>query len=705
MRTRSYGVTAQDRSTQELARRLQALLRVQFGVVPHLVISHLHRRKLDPNRDIVEAAQGDKTAEQAWREYHGFIDRARKDVSAQWGQGLYLDLHGHGHPTNWVEIGYLLGASELSKSDSTLRSSGAALRSSIRTLSTRPGNDFARILRGANSLGSVLSKSGFRAVPSPRDPSPGALAYFQGGYSTKRHGSLLGGTIDGIQLEHPWSLRRDARTQAPYLNALVRAVDTQFASFRKLSPRPARRVMMRMSRTWLREGGDALDLRVERDYAGIAETFTLATDGSALPGRDFVAPSSVRCESNERVRIVSVRALADAASEGVESLRFRLGGGPEVGDSAVEALIHDAAGRPRLELALALDEIDAARNTTPDLGSKRRSVRLLPSAGRGPRPVADGRHAQALRFDGVDDALEVQAPRWNAGDDFSVAFWFRGRPRAASGYQYLMSFGAFSRPSSLHVWFAESTKTLRTSLAWNNDHAAIESLDAQVDVFDGAWHHYVLIARKQGLSEVWLDGRRAAASQYAGDRFAPVGRLLFGQRENFDRTRAFAGSLDEVRISSRALSRTEIAELFAWRAGSGRELGPGCGGLAGLPALRVFGSLDLGSPIDIEIQNAPAMSVAVLPLALSHLQWGALRLPLALDALGAPGCALRVSLDFPQVLIADARGDARLRWVPPFDKTLIGAQISHQALVVDRGANRLGFSFSNATRLSFGGMR
>lgn len=707
VRNRTYGVTNQDRRTQELARRLHRGLRDRFGRIPHLVISHLHRSKLDPNRSITEAAQGDKTAELAWTEYHGFIDQARVAVTSQWGSGQYFDLHGHGHPTNWVELGYVLPASDLDKSDSTLRTSRAVLRSSMRTLGSAPGVDFVTLLRGAKSLGDVLSKAGFRAVPSPRDPSPGALAYFRGGYSTRRHGSLLGGTIDGIQLEHPYSLRGDARTQAPYLKALVDGIDTQFKDFRKIDLARTRLLFLNSSKRWISEGGAAHTITVERSYADRAEDVDIEVSGSAQVGIDFtISPATLRFGIGQRSRTFQLRALADTKPEGLENIRLRLVGGPEVlASDNDEILIHDAAGRPKLELALPLDEVVSALGHSPDLSSKSRDAKLLPSVAGGPSIDASGKHLGAMRFDGVDDALEIRSLNWPELDDFSLSLWFRGVPRNQSGFQYLVSFGSFSRPNSLHVWFAESTKTLRTSLAYQNDIAATEPLDAQLDLLDGAWHHYVLVARRTGLSEVWVDGVRQAASYMGGDRFVSPGRLLLGQRETFDRTRAFGGSLDEVRLTSRAHSGSEVRALFTWQSGRRVDVGAGCPGSAGVPQLEARGSLDLGQELTFELARIPPRSVAAISLGISDQSWGALRLPATLGAFGAAGCAIRVSLDFPSGVLADANGRARSFLTPPLDPSLRGARIFTQALSIDAGANRLGMSFSNALELVFGGLR
>ena len=77
---------------------------------PHLVINHLHRKKLDANRDIGEAALGNAIAEEAFNEFHQCINEAKETIKADDcvdGTGLFLDIHGHGHPNNWAELGKL----------------------------------------------------------------------------------------------------------------------------------------------------------------------------------------------------------------------------------------------------------------------------------------------------------------------------------------------------------------------------------------------------------------------------------------------------------------------------------------------------------------------------------------------------------------------------------------------------------------------
>lgn len=222
---RTAGVTTADLNTGGLARAVRAAVLERTGAAPHLVLSHLHRRKLDPNRELPEAAGGNVFAEHAWREYHAFLDAARAAVEAEHGAGLLLDLHGHGHAVPRVELGYLLGAAELALDDATLDAPGYRDRSSIRALALSAPAPFPELLRGEASLGGLLEAGGVASVPAPAVPFPGSDPYLSGGYTTRRHGSRDGGTVSAIQLEHPYEGVRDTEAaRSAYAGVLAGAV-------------------------------------------------------------------------------------------------------------------------------------------------------------------------------------------------------------------------------------------------------------------------------------------------------------------------------------------------------------------------------------------------------------------------------------------------------------------------------------------------
>ncbi|KAF9922457.1 hypothetical protein FBU30_007411 [Linnemannia zychae] len=225
-------------------------------------------------------SEGDLHAEAAWREYHDLIDHVQKmalqkalastnyqqkheqdgnNVRQQShlkrpqepapGRGLLLDIHGHAHATNLIEVGYLLDGVTLNKGDDWLNAYADRLtnETSVRALAKRvvgslssaPESDnigpsnlshqyrqgipFSRFIRGGKneSLGGMLQAQGLNAVPSPDFKSPcQECIYFFGGYTIQRHGSRdqkvsdltsinSNETIamDAIQLELPKILR------------------------------------------------------------------------------------------------------------------------------------------------------------------------------------------------------------------------------------------------------------------------------------------------------------------------------------------------------------------------------------------------------------------------------------------------------------------------------------------------------------------
>ena len=94
--------------TEELVRAMQQRHFVRFGTYPHVIMNHLARRKLDANRPELEAACGSDAARIALGEWHAFIDSAEAAVVRASGRGWYMDIHGHGHAKQRLEIGYLL---------------------------------------------------------------------------------------------------------------------------------------------------------------------------------------------------------------------------------------------------------------------------------------------------------------------------------------------------------------------------------------------------------------------------------------------------------------------------------------------------------------------------------------------------------------------------------------------------------------------
>ncbi len=75
-----------------------------------MIINNLTRNRLNANLAQAEAAHGNTFAEQAWSEFHGYIEVAKTWVTQSCGKGHYFDFHTNGHADRWVEVAFALDA-------------------------------------------------------------------------------------------------------------------------------------------------------------------------------------------------------------------------------------------------------------------------------------------------------------------------------------------------------------------------------------------------------------------------------------------------------------------------------------------------------------------------------------------------------------------------------------------------------------------
>jgi len=196
---REQGTFAFDTNTQELARAIAEELQNRTGHWPHMIICRVNRRKIDCNREIGEGAAGNPLTEQAWREFQAFVDAAQAAVVKQRGRGLYIDLHGHSHAEQRLELGYLHSADQLALSDAELNAPPYPTDSSLRAIAARNAMPYAELIRGEKSFGALMEKRGFPTAPSPNNPHP-KEPFFRGGYNTARHGRDAA-PLAGFQIE------------------------------------------------------------------------------------------------------------------------------------------------------------------------------------------------------------------------------------------------------------------------------------------------------------------------------------------------------------------------------------------------------------------------------------------------------------------------------------------------------------------------
>lgn len=233
--------------------------------VPFLVINHLHRSKLDANREIGEAAQGDTIAGEAWNKFHTFINDAQLDLKDHFGtstvttstgqsktgvHALLFDMHGYagydwdssnGGPL--IQWGYRISDSSLEYCPLDTRSAYSI--GSLTHGRWLNGHSYECLVRGPGSLATrvsdLLDASGGltqdamcgHGTPSEEHPSPMELAnnpaycedmtganpdechYYSGGYDINVHermnwqdeNNLTGDHMNAVQAELPRCIR------------------------------------------------------------------------------------------------------------------------------------------------------------------------------------------------------------------------------------------------------------------------------------------------------------------------------------------------------------------------------------------------------------------------------------------------------------------------------------------------------------------
>ena len=129
--------------------------------------------------------------------------------------------------------------------------------------------------------------------------------------------------------------------------------------------------------------------------------------------------------------------------------------------------------------------------------------------------------------------------------------------------------------------------------------------------------------------------------------------------------------------------------------------GTGCKSSAGIPTMSVTGQPWIGDTLNIAIGQLPAAAPVLVSIGISKSNWGALKLPLSLGFLGAPGCNVQCNIELA-LPAANKQGVARLALPLPTNPFLGGASFYNQAFVRDPGANRLGYAVSNLGEATVG---
>src|SRR5699024_4571524 len=220
--------TVRDLNIDKLAFNIREELQEENGTQPSVVVARIARKKVDFNRSLDQATCGNETMNQTWKVYHAYIDSALSRAVKKYGYAIFIDLHGHGHKNQRLEIGYKPTKGKLKEMylDSS-KASEMASETSVANLLDIKDLKISSLLWGKNSFGTLMTQKGFAAVPSRDDPYPlKKESYFTGGYNTRRYTSNEYPNVFGWQIEANYKGVRDAEGRPKFAQAFAKAILT-----------------------------------------------------------------------------------------------------------------------------------------------------------------------------------------------------------------------------------------------------------------------------------------------------------------------------------------------------------------------------------------------------------------------------------------------------------------------------------------------
>ena len=229
-------VTVTDSKTIELVQEIEKAFLAKYKARPYIIISNISRKNVDQNRDIEEGTCGNKIMEKPWNQFHDYIDTAIVLATKKFGKVIYIDLHGHGHTKQRLELGYNLSADELRNLESNPKNNDkVASKSSVANLiASNKTENINRLLIGDNAFGTLITIEGFDAVPSKQDVAPlDGDKYFNGGYNTRRYTSSNYPNVFGWQIESNFKGVRDDAGRPAFAKAFADVMNNYFKIFIK----------------------------------------------------------------------------------------------------------------------------------------------------------------------------------------------------------------------------------------------------------------------------------------------------------------------------------------------------------------------------------------------------------------------------------------------------------------------------------------
>jgi hypothetical protein len=172
-----------------------------------------------------------------------------------------------------------------------------------------------------------------------------------------------------------------------------------------------------------------------------------------------------------------------------------------------------------------------------------------------------GKVGQALIFDGTDDRVDIPNASNFALSTFTISAWAR---KNGTNFDGIFSHNGLPSSGHYHLRFESGGSIYCLAGDDSNGYLVIVPVSGAI----AGWHHLVCTFNN-GILSAYADGvligTDNSGSYAAGvSGTTEIGRIVRGGGTQLDWTK---GSIDEVRVYNRALSSTEISDLYAAESG------------------------------------------------------------------------------------------------------------------------------------------
>jgi hypothetical protein len=177
-----------------------------------------------------------------------------------------------------------------------------------------------------------------------------------------------------------------------------------------------------------------------------------------------------------------------------------------------------------------------------------------------------GQHGSAAQFDGASTYIEVaDSPSLSITNSITLSCWIRTSGQNGANVGIINNLGSTDRDGflvCLNPSVAGATCAADLDFNWPT---VMLGLHPTVPLQDGIWHHLAMTYDGQ-MGHFWIDGvvRASSTTNYTAGMSHNQIPVTIGWDRSAEQPsgRHFNGLIDEVRIYNRALSATEITQLY-----------------------------------------------------------------------------------------------------------------------------------------------